>query len=893
MTLTKLIASWFCVVAAATALSAQTTAVVVQAETGTRGAEVAMATEGATQFVRATTTSAGNNPGGAARVVTLTVAFPAAGNYDLYARLRVGAGGFDDDSFFYGNGFGAKSATTDADWITVNGLAAAGYATADEVVGGVGTAGNGEWKWLKLSSFAGGISFTVPAGALTQTFQIGVREDGLDLDQLAFGPSGLRFTVANLDQGQSGSAAPGDTPYTPSGPPLATGHTKFLGSIYSASQIPNFTAYFNQVTPENAGKWGSIENVRDTMNWTEIDAAYALAKNHGFPFRFHVLVWGSQQPAWIETLSTADQLEEITEWFDAVAARYSDLDYIEVVNEPLHAPPNQPGNGRGNYINALGGTGASGWDWVLTAFRMARARFPATTKLVLNDYGITSGAASTQSYLKLINLLQAEKLIDVIAVQQHAFETRVSNATLKANLDLLAATGLPIMITEMDIDDGASPAQHDDQIQLADYQRLFPLFWEHPSIIGITLWGYRPGLWRNENGAYIARENGSERPALQWLKTYLRTGHPTFTAHPQNQSVDEGGNITLTAAANATATPTFQWRRNGRDVAGATNSALVLNKVQPADAGVYTAVATNKTAYAISQPAIVGVTTSDRVIGTGEIVLDDVAHPNGNRYDQVLVTGAAETVTATPGRVMRTSFIDLDDDIVQVEFSGPGTLSLVFDDLGNAERAAPVNYNQSNVKYVKGHAAIVIVGANEFTNVSVFTVGRATAVDPTGTYDILKGPGPDNEPAKNGSPLFVGHEATNYDGIADLAFIAIASENGKFGGVRAANAHFFAEKGLTGVYAPGVALQGPLNVGDITAFRDATPVLRVGSVGSALIAGGNLAQANAQPVQVSGLTKLNFTAGSDSAGRRIEAQNNQAVLQQDGVDVTSQVVVNP
>jgi GH35 family endo-1,4-beta-xylanase len=76
------------------------------------------------------------------------------------------------------------------------------------------------------------------------------------------------------------------------------------------------------------------------MNWTALDATYNLAKANGFLFRLHVLVWGNQQPAWIESLPPAEQLVEIQEWFDALAARYPDLDYVEVVNEPLHDPPN-------------------------------------------------------------------------------------------------------------------------------------------------------------------------------------------------------------------------------------------------------------------------------------------------------------------------------------------------------------------------------------------------------------------------------------------------------------------------------------------------------------------------------------------------------------------------
>lgn len=317
----------------------------------------------------------------------------------------------------------------------------------------------------------------------------------------------------------------------PSGPPLASGHGKFLGSVSSPSQSVNFTAYFNQVTPENSGKWGSVESTRDVMNWTELDAAYALAKTNGFPFRLHVLIWGNQQPTWIETLSAADQLAEIEEWFSAVAARYPEIDYMDVVNEPLHAPPDQAGHG--NYLNALGGSGASGWDWVLTAFRLARKHFPATTRLMLNEYNVTNNTADMQRYIGIINLLKAERLIDAVGVQGHAFSTRVPAATTKANLDLLATTALPIIVTEFDID-GAT-----DQIQLDDYQRIFPVFWEHPAVIGITLWGYRPGLWRNTEGAYLVLDDGTERPAMTWLRTYLANHRPVIAAD-QNFYVSDG-----------------------------------------------------------------------------------------------------------------------------------------------------------------------------------------------------------------------------------------------------------------------------------------------------------------------------------------------------------------
>lgn len=298
--------------------------------------------------------------------------------------------------------------------------------------------------------------------------------------------------------------------------PLATGLPTFLGSAYSPTQEKDFTAYWNKVTPENAGKWGSVEAERGHMDWRDLDKAYHFARSNGLPFHMHVMVWGNQQPEWIKHLPAAEQRRAIEHWFAAVAERYPDLDYVEVVNEALNDPPGKDDEGGGNYIAALGGDGASGWEWIIESYRLARHYFPHA-KLLINDYNVINKAENTERYRTIIDLLNREHLVDGIGVQAHAFETAdIPAATLRANLDTLAATGLPIYITEMDID---GPT---DAAQLKEYQRVFPLFWDDPAVKGITLWGFRPGLWREKERANLIRRNGSERPALLWLRGYVR-----------------------------------------------------------------------------------------------------------------------------------------------------------------------------------------------------------------------------------------------------------------------------------------------------------------------------------------------------------------------------------
>ena len=89
---------------------------------------------------------------------------------------------------------------------------------------------------------------------------------------------------------------------------------KFLGNITTYGSVePGGEKYYtlwDQITPENESKWQSIENNRDQYNWSGCDNAYNYAKKHGFPFKFHTLIWGSQYPSWMDNLSSWEDLGE-------------------------------------------------------------------------------------------------------------------------------------------------------------------------------------------------------------------------------------------------------------------------------------------------------------------------------------------------------------------------------------------------------------------------------------------------------------------------------------------------------------------------------------------------------------------------------------------------------
>jgi endo-1,4-beta-xylanase len=291
--------------------------------------------------------------------------------------------------------------------------------------------------------------------------------------------------------------------------PLAADADKFLGSTLSARFDGEFPGYWTQVTPENAGKWLSVEATRDTMVWGVLDIIFAFAEQHDLIVKQHAFVWGQQEPRWVAGLPAEEQRHEVDEWMRLFSERYPDVDLIDVVNEPLHAPP--------SYMDALGGAGDTGWDWVVWSFERARTYLPDAT-LLINEYNILCCAPNRARYVELIEILMERGLIDGIGVQAHGLE-RVPAEVIKANLDALAMTGLPIYVSELDLE------SRDDAAQLEMYQRVFPVLWEHQAVAGVTLWGYRAGdIWKPN--AYLVDWFDEERPALQWLREYLEGSVP-------------------------------------------------------------------------------------------------------------------------------------------------------------------------------------------------------------------------------------------------------------------------------------------------------------------------------------------------------------------------------
>ena len=293
---------------------------------------------------------------------------------------------------------------------------------------------------------------------------------------------------------------------------LSSNPDKFLGNIttdwtYMDYSGYKFSDYWNQVTAENATKWECVESPRGQYNWQNANVASNYASAHGFPFKFHTLVWGSQYPKYMDNLSTAEQYEAIEDWFDAVKIHYPNLEMIDVVNEAIagHAPA--------PFKNALGGDGVTGYDWIIKAFEMAAERWPDAI-LIYNDYNTFNG--NTDQFIDLVRTLRdAGAPIDAYGCQSHDLGgmNQSNFATVMAKIH--NALNMPMYITEYDINDES------DAGQKWNFQQHFPIMWEADYCAGVTLWGWMYGkTWISASGLI---KDGQERSALKWLREYMQT----------------------------------------------------------------------------------------------------------------------------------------------------------------------------------------------------------------------------------------------------------------------------------------------------------------------------------------------------------------------------------
>jgi GH35 family endo-1,4-beta-xylanase len=229
---------------------------------------------------------------------------------------------------------------------------------------------------------------------------------------------------------------------------------------------------FNSVSPENAFKWMDWIILEDYLQWG-IKATKEW-NERGISVRGHVLVWPSwkKSPALLKEYK--NRPEELKAMIGEHVTRYAKMfngkvRCWDVINEPMD---------NHDFMNVLGN------DIMIEWFQLAQAEDPNAT-LLLNDYGLLSGGSHMTHFQKTVqNLIDGGAPIEGIGTQCHFGSSVTPPKKLLERLDKLSKFGLPIEVTEFDIDS-------DDEGLQSDYMRDFlTATFSHPSIAGIQMWGF-------------------------------------------------------------------------------------------------------------------------------------------------------------------------------------------------------------------------------------------------------------------------------------------------------------------------------------------------------------------------------------------------------------------
>ena len=250
-------------------------------------------------------------------------------------------------------------------------------------------------------------------------------------------------------------------------------------------------------------------------------------------------------------------------------------------------------------VQPISRTLASGGSTTLTV--QATGQGPLTYQWRKDGTAI-SGATSTE--LALSSVVSNSAGVYTVTVTNEGGTTTSSNATITVS----ASNAGPVIVTQ------PSP-----QVALAGGSATFavvatgnptPVYqWRKngTNISGATTTALTlSNLQAADAGGYdvvILNSSGQVISALARLTVATAATAPTITRQPAEARVVAGRSTSFTVIANGTPTPTYQWRFNGTNVAGATSATLALSGVTTAQAGTYSVVVTNSAGSVTSNNA--------------------------------------------------------------------------------------------------------------------------------------------------------------------------------------------------------------------------------------------------------------------------------------------------
>lgn len=224
--------------------------------------------------------------------------------------------------------------------------------------------------------------------------------------------------------------------------------------------------HFNSIVAENCMKSEIIQPREGKFDFTLADQFVDFGKKHNMFIIGHTLIWHSQAPDWFfkdddgNDVSREVLISRMKNHIYKIVGRYKGIVHgWDVVNEAFE----DDGTYRKSKFYTI-----IGEDFIPLAFQFAREADPGA-ELYYNDYSMVK-EGKQKAVIQLVNQLKNDGLrIDAVGMQGHYSLTYPTIKAFETGIENLAAAGVNVMITELDISVIPSPYE----IQGADVANRF------------------------------------------------------------------------------------------------------------------------------------------------------------------------------------------------------------------------------------------------------------------------------------------------------------------------------------------------------------------------------------------------------------------------------------
>jgi endo-1,4-beta-xylanase len=230
-----------------------------------------------------------------------------------------------------------------------------------------------------------------------------------------------------------------------------------VGAALNASQFSGrdtagaalVVRHFDTISPENVLKWALVHPQPGRYDFEAADRYVEFGKANGMFVVGHTLVWHSQLPRWVyqdasgAPVSRDTLLQRMREHIQTVVSRYRGrIAGWDVVNEAL----DEAGSLRKSpWLSIIGE------DYLVKAYQYAHEADPAA-ELYYNDYSLENPRKRAGAVALVKRLLAAGIPLKAVGVQAHQKLDWPTPAAEDSTIEALAATGVHVNITELDVD---------------------------------------------------------------------------------------------------------------------------------------------------------------------------------------------------------------------------------------------------------------------------------------------------------------------------------------------------------------------------------------------------------------------------------------------------------